>query len=92
MTGQLQQKVTVPPFMEQNTLRRSLDRQPAENERPRREPQVLCCAFPIHPNKLNRFGLPKFPFGNPKLVRETLSYGAYSLYKSLKGRTIGWAD
>jgi hypothetical protein len=68
MTGHLQQKLAVPPFMKQNTFGRSLDWQPAENKRARRETQVLCCAVPIHPNKLNRFGLPKLPSGNPKFT------------------------
>ena len=64
VTGDLQNELPVPAFMEQAADRRPFHRQATKDERARREPDVLLFAFTVLANDLDRLDLAKTPFRN----------------------------
>jgi hypothetical protein len=61
MSGDLQNELPVPPFVEQATRCRSLDGQAAKNEGLGREFKVLRLSFALFPNRADGSGLTQFP-------------------------------
>jgi hypothetical protein len=64
MTGHLQKELAIPALMHQYAFRRTLDRQPAKDERPGRESQALGRVLSVQPDQLNRLRLMQLPFRN----------------------------
>jgi hypothetical protein len=75
----LEKKLAVPALVKQHSFRRSLNRESAQDERPRGEAKTLVHVVPFQPHELNCFGLPKFLFRNQQLWMTAFKKVACSL-------------
>ena len=70
MTGDLQEKLSVSAFVQQDTIGWPLDRQATKNKRPGSEPQGLAGGISLQPGAFNGLGLTELLLGYEDLARK----------------------
>ena len=69
MTGHLKKELSITAFVEQDTRRRFLDGQAAEDERAGGEAEILVGRDSLQPHAFNGFQLPEFLLGKRRELR-----------------------
>ena len=70
MTGDLQEELSIPAFVQQDTIGWPLDRQATKNKGPGDEAQGLAGGISLQPDALDGFGLTKLLLGYENLARQ----------------------
>jgi hypothetical protein len=93
VTGDLQNELAVPPFIEELIGRQTADWLTTENERLRTETKVLIPLFPFHPHEFNAIDLTMQLLRDPNAAMQILQpvYRFFQSRNSINPRPFVWS-